>query len=59
MYVVMKNNWCFVDQFRLFALSDNVLPYATLDGLHYNNTGYRLAVLPWIAVFDEIYNRFL
>jgi hypothetical protein len=59
MYVVMKKGWYFVDQYRLSALSDNVIPYATIDGLHLNNTGYKLAVIPWIAVFDMIYNRFL
>lgn len=59
MYAVKKNGWYFVDQYRLSGITDNTISLTTLDGLHLNNTGYKLAVLPWIAVFDQIYNKLL
>lgn len=59
MYAVVKNGWYFVDQFRLSGITDNTITLTTVDGLHLNNTGYKLAVLPWIAVFDQIYNKLL
>lgn len=59
MYAVSKNGWYFVDQYRLSGITDNTISLTTYDGLHLNNTGYKLAVLPWIAVFDQIYNKLL
>ena len=34
------------------------IPIGTTDDYD-NNTGFKLAVLPWIAVFDQIYNKLL
>lgn len=58
-YACMKNNWWFVDQFRLSALSDNVIQLATIDGLHLNNLGYKMAVIPWAQVFGIIHDSLL
>lgn len=56
-YAAVKNGWYFVDQFRLSALSDNVLGAATVDGLHLNNLGFRMAVMPWKAMFDYLHDK--
>jgi hypothetical protein len=58
-YVCMKNGWEFVDQYRLCALSDNVLEFATLDGLHPNNLGFRMAVVPWYTMFSMIHDKLI
>ena len=58
-YAANKNGWYFVDQYRQGGVSENIVSLVTHDGIHLNNTGYKLAVLPWIAVFDQIYNKLL
>ena len=58
-YAAMKNGWYFVDQFRLSALNDNVLSNATVDGLHLNNFGFRMAVMPWKAMFDYLHDKLI
>ena len=55
MTIAKKNNWYFVDQFRR-GITDESLPITTIDGLHLNSFGYRLAVLPWIETFNMIAN---
>ena len=55
MTVAKKNNWYFVDQFRS-GITDETLSITTLDGVHLNSFGYRLAVLPWIDVFNMVAN---
>lgn len=55
MTVAKKNNWYFVDQFRS-KVTDESLSITTLDGVHLNSFGYRLAVLPWIDVFNMVAN---
>ena len=55
MTVAKKNNWYFVDQFRS-KITDETLSITTLDGVHLNSFGYRLAVLPWIEVFNMVAN---
>ncbi len=47
----MNRNWLFVDQRRQSGITDANLTAVTADGLHLNNLGYTMAVLPWIAVF--------
>ena len=51
MNVAARNNWYFVDQFRLSGITDDSIALTTLDGLHLNNFGYSLAVKPWIEQF--------
>lgn len=58
-YAAMKNGWYFVDQFRLSGLNDNILGSATLDGLHPNNFGFRLAVTPWYTMFNMIHDKLI
>ncbi|MCF0196857.1 MAG: SGNH/GDSL hydrolase family protein [Bacteroidaceae bacterium] len=48
------NGWYFVDQNRLSGITDENLPATTADGLHLTNLGYRMAVIPWMAVFEEV-----
>lgn len=55
MTIAKKNNWYFVDQFRS-RITDESLSITTLDGLHLNSFGYRLAVLPWIETFNMVAN---
>lgn len=55
MTIAKRNNWYFVDQFRS-GITDETLSITTLDGVHLNSFGYRLAVLPWIDVFNMIAN---
>lgn len=55
MTIAKRNNWYFVDQFRS-GITDESLSITTLDGLHLNSFGYRLAVLPWIAAFNMVAN---
>ena len=55
MTIAKKNNWYFVDQFRS-GITDESLSITTLDGVHLNSFGYRLAVLPWIDVFNMVAN---
>lgn len=55
MTVAKRNNWYFVDQFRS-KITDESLSITTLDGVHLNSFGYRLAVLPWIDVFNMVAN---
>lgn len=55
MTVAKKNNWYFVDQFRS-KITDESLSITTLDGVHLNSFGYRLAVLPWIETFNMVAN---
>lgn len=55
MTIAKRNNWYFVDQFRS-GITDETLSITTLDGLHLNSFGYRLAVLPWIETFNIIAN---
>ena len=52
MEVALKNKWWFVDQFRLCGVTDDTIALTTIDGLHLNNLGYRLAVIPWVNVFN-------
>jgi len=47
----MNRNWLFVDQRHQSGITDTNLAAVTADGLHLNNLGYTMAVLPWIAVF--------
>lgn len=56
MTIASKNKWIFVDQFRMCGVTDNSIMTTTIDGLHLNNFGYTLAVIPWIWAFDYIYN---
>lgn len=58
-YVAMKEGWYFVDQFRLSGLSENLVTTATLDGLHPNNFGFRLAVIPWYTMFNMIHDKLI
>ena len=55
MTIAKRNNWYFVDQFRS-GITDETLSVTTLDGLHLNSFGYRLAVLPWIETFNMVAN---
>ena len=55
MTIAKRNNWYFVDQFRS-KITDESLSITTLDGVHLNSFGYRLAVLPWIDVFNMVAN---
>ena len=55
MTIAKRNNWYFVDQFRS-KITDESLSITTLDGVHLNSFGYRLAVLPWIETFNMIAN---
>lgn len=55
MTIAKRNNWYFVDQFRS-KITDESLSITTLDGVHLNSFGYRLAVLPWIEVFNMVAN---
>lgn len=52
--VAKLNNWYFVDQYRLSGINEDTLMLTTHDGLHLNNMGYKLAVLPWISVIESI-----
>ena len=56
MEIAIKNKWWFVDQFRLCGVTDDTIEYTTIDGLHLNNLGYKLAVIPWINVLKAIFN---
>ena len=56
MEIAVKNKWWFVDQFRLCGVTDDTIAYTTIDGLHLNNLGYKLAVIPWINVLKAILN---
>lgn len=59
MTIASKNKWIFVDQFRMCGVTDNSIMTTTIDGLHLNNFGYTLAVIPWIWAFDYVYNKSL
>lgn len=59
MTIAEKQGWLFVDQYRLSGITDDSIHITTIDGLHLNNFGYTLAVIPWIWMFDYIYNRSL
>lgn len=59
MTIAALNGWYFVDQFRMSAITDETLSITTLDGLHLNNFGYKLAVLPWVSAFDILYSKLL
>lgn len=52
--VAKLNNWYFVDQYRLSGINEDTLMLTTHDGLHLNNMGYKLAVLPWISVIEFV-----
>ena len=54
MNVAVRNNWYFVDQYRLCGVTDETIELTTVDGLHLNNFGYRMAVKPWIEQFEII-----
>ena len=52
-----NTNWYFVDQNRLSGITDENLPAVTADGLHLNNLGYKMAVLPWINVLRALTDK--
>ncbi len=52
-----NSNWYFVDQNRLSGITDENLPAVTADGLHLNNLGYTMAVVPWIAVLRSLADK--
>ena len=52
-----NTNWYFVDQHRLSGITDENLPAVTADGLHLNNLGYSMAVLPWIDVLRTLADK--
>ena len=52
--VAKLNNWHFIDQFNDSGITDDMLATVTLDGLHLNNDGYKIAVKPWIEMFEEL-----
>ncbi len=52
MDVAARNNWYFIDQYRLSGITDDTIDLTTIDGLHLNNFGYTLAVKPWIEQFN-------
>ena len=52
-----NTNWYFVDQHRLSGITDENLPAVTADGLHLNNLGYSMAVLPWINVLRTLADK--
>lgn len=54
--VASWNEWDFVDQYRC-DLTDEALEWATIDGLHLNNFGYRLAIRPWYACLDAMIEK--
>lgn len=58
-YACMVNDWWYVDQYRLCGVNDNTLDFTTIDGLHLNNLGYRMAVVPWSQVFEMIYSELM
>lgn len=57
MTIAELNGWLFVDQFRMSGITDETLSITTSDGLHLNNFGYTLAVLPWLPYFEIIYKN--
>ena len=57
MEIAVKNKWWFVDQFRLSGVTDETISLTTIDGLHLNNLGYKLAVIPWMNVISMFENR--
>lgn len=59
MAIASNQGWIFVDQFRLSGITDDSIMITTIDGLHLNNFGYTLAVIPWILAFDTLYNNLL
>ena len=59
MNVAARNNWYFVDQYRLSGITDDTITLTTLDGLHLNNFGYTIAVKPWIEQFGIVCNKLL
>lgn len=59
MNVAVRNNWYFIDQYRLSGITDDTIGLTTLDGLHLNNFGYTLAVKPWIEQFGIISAKLL
>lgn len=59
MNVAARNNWYFVDQYRLSSITDETLALTTLDGLHLNNFGYTLAIKPWIEQFGIVAAKLL
>lgn len=56
MNVAARNNWYFIDQFRLTSITDLTVMLSTIDGLHLNNFGYKQAVKPWIEQLNIITN---
>lgn len=50
--IARLNGWYFVDQYRMSGINEEILMLVTHDGLHLNNLGYKLAVLPWIATIE-------
>lgn len=55
--VAVRNNWYFVDQYRLSGITDETIMLTTLDGLHLNNFGYTVAIKPWIEQFSILVNK--
>lgn len=52
--VAAMNGWYFVDQFRMSGINDDTIDLTTIDGLHLNEFGYKLAVIPWVEMFTRI-----
>ena len=59
MTIAEEQGWLFVDQYRLSGITDDSIHITTIDGLHLNNFGYTLAIIPWVWIFDYVYNRSL
>lgn len=54
--VASWNDWLFVDQYRC-DITDEVVQWATIDGLHLNNFGYNLAIRPWYKCIDTLIEK--
>lgn len=52
-----NQNWYFVDQNRLSGITDENLTAVTADGLHLNNLGYTMAVVPWAVVLRTLSDK--
>ena len=57
MYAAVKNKWWFVDQFRLSGITSDTALFTTIDGIHLNNLGYKMAIVPWLNVFRCIFGK--
>nr|DAP18889.1 MAG TPA: hypothetical protein [Crassvirales sp.] len=53
-YVASKEGWYFVDQNRYGGINDVNASYTLYDGLHPTNSGFRVAVKPWIEQISII-----